>query len=119
MRWHQIALLLALTGCSAGQNCTLVGCASLLTVTLPAGTTEAQACVDGVCADTVQDGALMVPLSRKSEGVRAQVTVTIAGTAYEGTVPVTRTMPNGKDCGPICVNGNATVDLAGGTVVPG
>lgn len=119
MRWHRIALLLALTGCSAGQDCTLVGCTSLLTVTLPAGTTEAKACVDGVCADTVDDDTLRVPLSRKNEGVRAAVTVTIAGAAYEGTVPVTRARPNGADCGPICVNGNATVDTASGTVAPG
>jgi hypothetical protein len=118
MRWHRVALLLALAGCGGGPTCPLVGCASQLTVRLPAGVAAAQACVAGVCTSQVVDEALLVPLGRRAEGDQAQVTVTIGGRTYEGTVPLDRTRPNGEQCPPECVNGRAAVDLAAGRVVP-
>jgi len=119
MRWHRFALLLALAGCSGEPGCTLIGCVSQLVVQLPAGTTSGEACVAGVCTTTVVDGELRVPLSRRADGDTVVVTVTLPGrpTAYEGEVPVTRTRPNGRSCPPVCVNGTARVDAAGGRVV--
>jgi hypothetical protein len=116
--WYRLALLLALTGCASGNECTLIGCASQLTVTLPASVTAATACVDGVCTSEVVGGALLVPLGRRGEGDEATVVVTADGTEYEGTVPLQRTFPNGRSCPPVCVNGSARLDVAGGTVVP-
>ena len=119
MRWHRFALLLALAGCTGDPGCTLIGCASQLVVRLPAGTTSGQACVAGVCTTTVSEGELRVPLGRRAEGDTALVSVTLPGrqTAYEGEVPLTRTRPNGASCPPVCVNGTARVDAAGGRVV--
>jgi hypothetical protein len=119
MRWHRFALLLALAGCTGDPGCTLIGCASQLVVQLPPGTTSGQACVAGVCATEVVDGALLVPLGRRAEGDTAVVTVTLPGqpAAYEGEVPLTRTQPNGRRCPPVCVNGTARVDTGSGQVV--
>ena len=118
MRWHRLALLLALAGCTGDPGCTLVGCASQLVVQLPAGTTAGQACVGGVCTSELVGGELRVPLGRRAEGGTAQVTVTLPGAApYEGEVPLTRTRPNGERCPPVCVNGTARVDPASGQVV--
>ena len=110
MRWHRFALLLALTGCASGPTCSLIGCASQLTVRLPPGTTSGQACVAGVCTSEVVDGALRVPLGRRAEGESAQVTVTLGTRTYEGEVALTRTRPNGEGCPPVCVNGEAVLE---------
>ncbi len=117
MRWHRLALVFALTGCAGGQACTLVGCVSQLTVRLPAGTTSGTACVAGVCTSEVVGGALLVPLSRRAEGSTAQVTVTLGGRSYDGEVALTRSRPNGANCPPVCVTGNAVVDTDAGGVV--
>ena len=119
MRWHRLALLLALAGCTGDPGCTLIGCVSQLVVQLPAGTTSGQACVGGACTTTVVDGELRVPLGRRAEGSTAVVTVTLPGrpAAYAGEVPLTRTRPNGASCPPVCVNGTARVDPASGQVV--
>ena len=119
MRWHRFALLLALTGCAGGSDCTLIGCISQLAVALPAGTTSGTACVAGVCTSEVVDGQLLVPLGRRAEGDTADVTVTLPGrpAAYEGRVALVRTRPNGPGCAPVCVNGTAEVDVAAGRVV--
>ncbi len=121
MRWHRLALLLALTGCTGDPACTLVGCVSQLVVQLPAGTTAGQACVAEVCTSEVVDGELRVPLGRRADGDTAVVTVTLPGrpAAYEGEVPLTRTRPNGPSCPPECVTGTARVDPASGRVVAG
>ncbi len=120
MRWHRLALLLALTGCAGGTDCTLLGCVSQLTVRLPAGVAAGEACVAGVCTSEVVDGALRVPLGRRAEGDTAWVTVTLRGTpaSYEGEVPLARTRPNGPNCAPVCVNGSAVLDPASGRVLP-
>ncbi len=119
MRWHRLALLLALAGCTGDPGCTLIGCVSQLTVRLPAGTTSGTACVQGVCTSAVVDGELRVPLGRRAEGNTAVVTVTLPSrpTPYEGEVELTRTRPNGGTCPPVCVNGTAEVDVAGQRVV--
>ena len=119
MRWHRYAVLLALAGCSSAPACTLVGCVSQLTVQLPAGTTGAQACIQGVCTSEIVDGTLLVPLGRREEGGTATVTVTLEGstTAYEGDVALTRSRPQGANCPLVCVSGTAAVDLATGRVV--
>ena len=117
MRWHRLALLLALTGCGAPTVCPLIGCTSQLTVRLPAGVTSGQACVAGVCTSEVVGGALLVPLGRRTDGDTAQVTVTLPGASYEGEVALTRSRPNGQNCPPVCVNGAAAVDVSTGRVV--
>lgn len=118
MRWHRLAFLLALTGCGGGVACPLVGCVSQLTVSLPPGVVEGSACVEGVCTSDVADGTLLVPLGRRAEGGTVAVTVTLPGApAYVGTVPVTRTRPNGANCPPVCVNGSAVVDPVAGVVL--
>jgi hypothetical protein len=120
MRWHRLALLLALAGCAGERGCPdLTGCVSQLSVRLPAGTTSGSACVGGVCTTAVVDGALQVPLGRRAEGDTATVTVTLPGSAtpYEGEVALTRTRPNGPACPPVCVTGAAEVDVAGQRVV--
>lgn len=121
MRWHRWVLLLALAGCGGEVACPLVGCVSQLTVRLPAGVTSGTACVQGVCTSEVVDGTLLVPLGRRTEGGSARVTVTLPGAPapYEGEVPLTRTRPNGQSCPPDCVNGEASVDVDGGRVLPG
>ena len=117
MRWHRLGLLLALTGCAASPDCGLTGCISQLTVQLPAGTAAAEACVAGVCTSEVVDGTLLVPLGRRAEGESALVTVTLAGApTYEGEVPLTRSRPNGRSCPPVCVTGDAVVDVGAGRV---
>ena len=120
MRWHRLALLLAVAGCGGGAGCPdLVGCSSQLTVRLPAGTTAAEACVAGVCASTITAlGELMVPLGRGAAGETAAVTVAIPGSpVYAGDVALVRTRPSGPGCPPVCVNGAAVVDTAAGRVV--
>lgn len=122
MPLRRLAVLLALAGCGSGSGaCAQVGAVSQLTVRLPAGVTTGQACVQGVCTTTVQNGALLVPLGRREEGGSALVTVTLPGrqASYEGEVPLLRTRPNGPRCPPVAVTGVATVDLAAGRVVPG
>ena len=121
MPWPRLALLLALTGCTAAGQCAQVGCVSQLTLALPAGVTTATACVADVCSSEVVAGALLVPLGRRAEGQTAAVTVTVAGTStpYEGEVPLTRTRPNGPSCPPVCVSGAAQLDVASGRVVAG
>ena len=121
MRWHRWLLLLALAGCGGEVACPLIGCVSQLTVRLPAGVTSGTACVQGVCTSQVVDGVLLVPLGRRAEGDTALVTVTLSGTTqpYEGEVPLTRTRPNGPNCAPVCVNGDAAVDVDAGRVVAG
>ncbi len=118
MRWYRLALLLAVAGCGGGATCPLVGCVSQLTVRLPAGVTAGSACVEEVCTSTVVDGSLLVPLGRRAEGDTVSVTVTLpGGQPYAGVVPVVRTRPNGPRCPPVCVNGTAVVDTAGGRVM--
>jgi hypothetical protein len=117
MRWHRFVLLLALTGCGGQQACELVGCVSQLSVRLPPGATAGQACVAGVCTSEVVGGQLQVPLGRRAEGDTALLTVTVAGTSYEGEVDLTRRRPNGEGCPPVCVTGEAS--LEGGRVVSG
>ncbi len=118
MRWHRLALLVALAGCTGDPGCTLIGCVSQLVVQLPPGTTSGSACVNGVCATEVVDGELRVPLGRGTPGQTALVTVTLPGApAYEGEVPLTRSRPNGGTCPPVCVNGTARIDPASGQVV--
>ncbi len=119
MRWHRFAVLLALAGCAGPPACTLVGCVSQLTVQLPAGTTGAQACIQGVCTSEIVAWTLLVPLGRREEGDTASVTVTVEGstTAYEGDVALTRSQPEGANCPLVCVSGTATVDLDAGRVV--
>ena len=118
MRGYRFAVLLALAGCSSATSCPLVGCVSQLTVPLPGGATSGRACVEDVCTSTVVDGALLVPLSRRSEGTTTTVRVTLGdrSTTYEGEVDLVRTRPNGPSCPPVCVSGRAVVDLATGTV---
>ena len=120
MRWSRFAVLLLLAGCAGGQQCTLIGCVSQLTVRLPPGVTAGQACVAGVCTSSVVDGSLRVPLGRRADGDTVQVTLTLPGAAtpYEGEVPVVRTRPNGEGCPPDCVNGEAAVDTSTRRVVP-
>ena len=120
MRWHRLAVLLALTGCGAGSECTLVGCVSALTVQLPQGVTTGEACVQEICSSTVVEGVLQVPLGRRADGDTAQVTVTLGGTStvLTGEVPLTRSRPNGPSCPPVCVTGQAVVDLDADRVVP-
>ncbi len=110
MRWHRFALLLALTGCAGGPTCSLIGCASQLTITLPAGTSSGTACVRDVCTSEVVGGALLVPLGRRADGATAQVTVTLGTRTYEGEVALQRTRPNGESCPPVCVNGAAVLE---------
>ncbi|MCW2680654.1 MAG: hypothetical protein JWM62_2055 [Frankiales bacterium] len=110
MRWHRFAVLFALAGCASGPSCTLIGCASQLTVRLPAGTTAGTACVAGVCTSEVVEGALLVPLGRRADGDTAQVTVTLGARTYAGEVALQRTRPNGDACPPVCVNGTAALD---------
>jgi hypothetical protein len=118
MRWHRLALLLALAGCGGSAGCPQIGCVSQLTVRLPAGITEATACVAEVCTSAVVDGELKVSLGRREEGSTAAVTVTVPGAAaYAGVVDLVRTRPNGANCPPVCVNGTAAVDAASGRVV--
>ena len=118
MRWHRLALLLALTGCSSAGTCPQTGCASQLVVRVPAGLSAAQACVEGVCTAEVVDGELRVPLGRRAEGDVAAVTVTLPdGTVIAGEVALLRTRPNGANCPPVCVNGQAELDLELGRVV--
>ncbi len=117
MRWHRLALLLALAGCGGEGACGLVGCVSQLTVRLPAGTSAAEACVEGVCTSAVRGDTLQVPLSRRAEGSSAVVVVTVAGTRYEGEVALERSRPNGERCPPVCVTGTARVDPGTGRVV--
>ena len=118
MRWHRLALLLALAGCTGDPGCTLIGCASRLVVQLPPGTTAGSACVGGVCTSEVVGGELRVPLGRRADGDTALVTVELPGApAYEGEVALTRTRPNGGTCPPVCVNGTARVDPVSGQVV--
>ena len=121
MRWHRLGLLLALTGCGGAGACPQVGCVSQLELRLPAGVSAAEACVADVCSSVVVDGKVLVPLGRRADGDSAAVTVTVPDrpAAYEGTVQLTRTRPNGAACPPICVNGAATLDVAAGRVVPG
>ena len=121
MRWHRLGLLLALTGCGGAGTCPQVGCVSQLELRLPAGVSAAEACVAEVCSSVVVDGKVLIPLGRRADGDSAAVTVTVPDrpVAYEGTVPVTRTRPNGAACPPVCVNGAATLDVAAGRVVPG
>ena len=121
MRWHRLALLLALTGCAGAGECTQVGCVSELTLSLPPGVTAATACVAGVCTSEVVSGSLRIPLGRRADGNTAAVTLTLPGaaTAYEGQVPLTRARPNGPRCPPVCVTGAARLDLAGGRIVAG
>ncbi len=110
MPWRRLLLVLALAGCAGGPTCSLVGCASQLTVRLPAGTTAGTACVAAVCTSEVVDGALLVPLGRRADGDTAQVTVTLGSTTYEGEVALQRTRPNGEACPPVCVNGEARLE---------
>jgi hypothetical protein len=119
MRWHRIAVLLALAGCGTGPECT-IGCVSALTVRLPAGVTTGEACVEGVCATTVTDGALQVPLGRRVEGDTAEVTLTLGGnsTVLGGEVPLTRSRAEDRRCAQECVTGEAVVDLEAGQVLP-
>ena len=92
MRWHRLALLLALAGCTGDPGCSLIGCASQLVVQLPPGTTSGSACVGGVCTSEVVGGELRVPLARRADGDTAVVTVELPGApGYEGEVPLTRT----------------------------
>jgi hypothetical protein len=119
MRWHRLVALLALTGCAGGPTCTLIGCASQLTLRLPPGVTQAQACVADVCTTAVVDGALLVPLGRRADGDTAQVTVRIGTASYEGEVDLVRTRPNGEGCPPVCVNGEGRVDAMNGRVLSG
>ncbi len=117
-RWHRLVLLLGVAGCGAGgPTCTLIGCASQLTVQLPAGTGAVSACVAGVCTSTVSGGVLQVPLSRASD-TAADLTVTVGGTTYAAQVPLRRTRPNGQACPPVCVTGTAALDVAAGTLTP-
>jgi hypothetical protein len=120
MRWHRLALLLALAGCGGGADCTLAGCVSALSVELPSGVTTGEACVEGICTSTVVEGALQVPLGRRVEGDTAVVTVTLGGnaTVLEGEVPLTRSPPSGPGCPSECVTGRAAVDPAGERVIP-
>ena len=117
--WYRLGLLLALTGCAGGNDCTLVGCASQLSLRVPASVTEAQACVEDVCTSAVEGGVLSVPLARRGDSGTADVVVTVAGATYRGTVPLQRTFPNGDACPPVCVTGSAVLDLGVGRVVPG
>jgi hypothetical protein len=119
MRWHRLVVLLALAGCAGGGECSLVGCVSQLTVALPPGVTQAQACVADVCTSQVRDGTLLVPLGRRAEGDTAAVTVALAGRSYEGEVALSRSRPNGESCPPVCVTGSAYVDVPGGQVRSG
>ena len=119
MRWHRSLVLLALAGCGGAGACPQIGCSSSLVLQLPASVTQAEACVAGVCTSEVVDGTLVIPLGRRADGDTAAVTVTVPGTptAYQGTVALTRTRPNGANCPPVCVNGAAELDLDGGSVV--
>jgi hypothetical protein len=119
MRWHRLALLLALTGCSSAGTCPQIGCVSQLVVSLPAGVTAAEACVAGVCTSEVVEGELLVPLGRRAEGDSAELTVTLPGAAaITGVVPLQRTRPNGASCPPVCVNGAVELDVEGERLVP-
>jgi len=119
MRWHRLGLLLALAGCGVG-DCAQIGCVSALTVQLPSGVSSGEACVEDVCSTAVTDGALQVPLGRRVDGDTARVTLTLGGnsTLLEGEVPLNRSRPNGRSCPPVCVSGQAVVDLEAGRVLP-
>ena len=119
MRWHRLAVLLALAGTGCGPECT-VGCVSALRVQLPGGVTTGEACVEGVCATTVTNGALRVPLGRRVEGDTAPVTLTLGGssTVLRGEVPLTRSRAEDRRCAQECVTGEAVVDLDAGRVLP-
>ena len=121
MRWHRLGLLLALTACGTGPECT-VGCVSALTVRLPAGVTAGEACVEGVCTTAVTDGALRVPLGRRADGDTAEVVLTLGGssTVLRGEVPLTRSRAEDRSCAQECVTGEAVAELDGdaGRVLP-
>ncbi|MDP3714481.1 MAG: hypothetical protein Q8R60_18605 [Mycobacteriales bacterium] len=125
MLWLRVAALAALVGCgTSGPTCQLIGCESLLKITLPAGVASVQACADGVCSETVVGGVLQLPLSRKAEDSAVQVEVTTRSatgqtTAYAGEVTPVRTRAAGPDCPVLCVNATASLDPATRTVVPG
>jgi len=119
MRWHRLALLLALTGCSSAGTCPQVGCVSQLVLSLPEGVTVAEACVAGVCTSEVVEGELRVPLGRRADGDTAELTVSLPGAVViTAVVPLQRTRPNGASCPPVCVNGAADLDVEGERVVP-
>ena len=119
MRWHRLGLLLALTACSTGPECT-VGCVSALTVQLPEGVSTGEACVEDVCTTTVTDGALQVPLGRRADSNTAEVTLTLGGnsTVLGGKIPLTRSRAEDRSCAQECVTGEAVVDLEAERVLP-
>ncbi len=123
MRWYQVAAIAAVVGCgTSGPTCSLIGCESLLRLTLPPGVTSAKACIDGLCSEVVTGGVLQLPLSRKTEAGTLRVTASTTDaqgttTSYAGLVTPLRTRAGGEGCPVLCVNASARLDAATGGVV--
>jgi len=131
MAWRLVLSAMALilvVGCSAGVNCTAVGCQSRVTVdvsklALPSGAT-ATVCVNRVCTTaSPSDGKVtgMQPSNYATTGRPVEVSILVtapdhrvlAKAARQLAVP--RIFPNGVKCQPACYDASLVLG-AGGTL---
>jgi hypothetical protein len=117
-------LAMALVGCSS-TNCSSIGCASSVTLrfggfSTSSGQLKVHTCLDESCADhTIADPTQPLVLDPASSrgadesltvGVTQGTTVLLDGSA---TVRLTKSMPNGPKCGPICYSAAIAVAPSG------
>lgn len=123
------AAALLLAGCSKG--CTAVGCGSTVSLD-PAGIgaevgaepLSVRWCVNGSCTDfDGRPGEIVLngPVPGEAETSVAQVSILVERDGAvliddERTIALTRTMPNGPECDPVCWN--AALTVSGGRLVP-
>jgi hypothetical protein len=133
-----IAPALAACGATAAASCTSIGCNSEVAVTdltQVAGEygpqpVTATLCVDGDCQtdQVVFTGSDATPTVAKVLGENSPPAKTDVGVTFRltrdgktlldtsTTTQLTRSQPNGKDCGPICYQSLFTIE--GGKLVP-
>ena len=111
MRWHRLALLLALAGCTGDPAPARSSAASRSWCVQPAGRghAPAQACVGGRLHHRGRRRRAARPAraAGRRRHRRRDASRCPGPAAYEGEVPLTRTRPNGASCPPVCVNGTA------------
>jgi hypothetical protein len=132
LRPHLVPLLIIATACHGSQNCTVMGCASAVSVQVQKYVaahptlTRLTLCADSNCRDFRRSyfaRPSLAPITvstteRKTVEVKVVATSGQRQTAVTTHASLQRQQPNGPSCGPVCYHAGLDLTSDGHLIAP-